>query len=63
MEENDIKEDQVGPVVQEFATYCLRHNMHFDKLIQSRREALYLEEKFGIAVEKITDYIMVQSKQ
>ena len=25
MEENDINEDQIEPIIQDFAAYCLRH--------------------------------------
>jgi hypothetical protein len=40
-------------MIQEFAKYHLRHNISIDKIIQVGREALYLEEKLGIPVEKI----------
>ena len=57
MGENDIKEDQIEPILQEFAKYRLRHNIPFDTIIQSGREVLYLEEKFGIPIERIPEYI------
>ena len=57
MEENDINEDQIEPIIQDFAAYCLRHNISYDIIIKSGREALYLEYKFGIPIEKIPEYI------
>jgi hypothetical protein len=48
MEENGINEDQIEPIIQDFAAYCLKHNVSYDTVIQSGREALYLEQKFGI---------------
>ena len=62
MEENDINEDQIEPIIQDFAAYCLRHSISFDKLIQSGREALYLEEKYGIPVEKIRELTKMRLK-
>jgi cell division protein FtsB len=62
MEENDINEDQIEPIIQDFAAYCLRHNVSYDTVIQSGREALYLEEKFGIPVERIPEHI-IQEKE
>jgi hypothetical protein len=62
MEENDINEDQIEPIVQEFANYRLRHNISIDKVIQIGREALYLEEKYDIPVEKIPELI-TQAKE
>jgi hypothetical protein len=56
MEENGINEDQIEPIIQDFAAYCLRHNVSYDTVIQSGREALYLEEKFGIPVEDTRTY-------
>ncbi len=57
MEENGINEDQIEPIIQDFAVYCLKHNLSYDKVIQSGREALYLEEKFGIDVERLPEYL------
>jgi hypothetical protein len=48
MEENGINEDQIEPIIQDFAAYCLKHNVSYDTVIKSGREALYLEQKFGI---------------
>jgi chromosome segregation ATPase len=62
MEENGINEDQIEPIIQDFAAYCLRHNVSYDTVIQSGREALYLEEKFGIPVERIPEHI-IQEKE
>ena len=57
MEENDINEDQIEPIIQEFATYCLRYKIPYDTIIKIGREALYLEQKFGVPIEKIPEYI------
>jgi hypothetical protein len=57
MEDNGINEDQIESTIQDFATYRLRHNVSYDAIIKSGHEALYLEEKFGIAVEKIPEII------
>jgi hypothetical protein len=57
IEENGINEDQIESTIQDFATYRLRHNVSFYAIIKSGREALYLEEKFGIPVEKIPEHI------
>jgi chromosome segregation ATPase len=62
MEENGINEDQIESIIQDFAAYCLRHNVSYDTVIQSGREALYLEEKFGIPVERIPEHI-IQEKE
>lgn len=62
MQENGITEEQIELIVQGFATQCLRHNISLDKLFQSGREALYLEEKFGVSVEKIPEYIIQGEK-
>jgi hypothetical protein len=62
MEENDIKEDQIEPIIQEFAAYCLRNSISFDTIIQNGREALYLEQKFGVPVERIPE-IITQKKE
>jgi hypothetical protein len=57
MEENDINEDQIEPIIQDFATYCLRYKIPYDTIIKIGREALYLEQKFGVPIEKIPEYI------
>src|SRR5918998_1500555 len=57
MEENDIKEDQIEPIIQDFAAYSLRNSISFDTIIQIGREALYLEQKFGIPIERIPEFI------
>lgn len=62
MEENGINEDQIEPIIQDFAAYCLRHNVSYDTLIKSGREALYLEEKYDIPVERIPESI-IQAKE
>jgi hypothetical protein len=61
-EENDINEDQIEPIVQEFALCRLRHNIPYDTLIQIGREALYLEQKYGVPIERIPRYI-IQGKE
>ena len=62
MEENGINEDQIEPIIQDFAAYCLRHNVSYDTLIKSGREALYLEEKYRVPIEKIPEYIIKAKK-
>jgi hypothetical protein len=57
MEDNDINEDQIEPIIQDFATYRLRYKIPYDIIIKIGREALYLEQKFGIPIEKIPEYI------
>jgi hypothetical protein len=63
MEENGINEDQIEPIIQDFAAYCLKHNVSYDTVIKSGREALYLEEKFGIPVERIPESIIQAKKR
>ena len=62
MEENDINEDQIESIIQYIAAYSLRHNISYDTAIKSGREALYLEEKYDIPVEKIPELI-IQAKE
>jgi hypothetical protein len=62
MEENGINEDQIESIIQDIAAYCLRHSISYDTVIQSGHEALYLESRFGIPVERIPEYI-VQGKK
>jgi DNA repair ATPase RecN len=62
MEENGINEDQIEPIIQDIAAYCLRHNESYDTVIKNGREALYLEEKFSLPVEKIPELI-IQAKE
>ena len=57
MEENGINEDQIEPIIQDFATYRLRHKISYDVIIKSGREALYLEQTYGIPIEKLPEYI------
>jgi chromosome segregation ATPase len=57
MEENDINEDQIEPIIQDFATYCLRYKIPYDTIIKIGREALYLEQKYAVPIEKIPEYI------
>ena len=57
MEENDINEAQIEPIIQELATYCLRYKIPYDTIIKIGREALYLEQKYGVPIEKIPEYI------
>jgi hypothetical protein len=57
MEENGINEDQIEPIIQDFATYCLRHSVSYDTVIKSGHEALYLEEKYRVPIEQIPEYI------
>jgi hypothetical protein len=57
MEENGINEDQLEQIIQEFATYRLRHELTYDIIIKCGREALYLENKYNVPIEKIPEYI------
>jgi hypothetical protein len=57
MEENDINGDQIEPIIQEFAAYCLRYQIPYETIIKVGREALYLEQIFGVPIEKIPEYI------
>lgn len=57
MEENNINEDQIEPIIQELATYCLRYKIPYDTIIKIGREALYLEQKYAVPIEKIPEYI------
>jgi hypothetical protein len=57
MVENDINEDQIEPIIQDFATYCLRYKIPYDTIIKIGREALYLEQKYAVPIEKIPEYI------
>jgi hypothetical protein len=62
MEDNDINEDQIEPIIQDFATYSLRYKIPYDTIIKIGREALYLEQKFGLPIERIPEYI-IQGKR
>jgi hypothetical protein len=62
MEENDINEDQIEPIIQDFATYCLRYKIPYDTIIKIGREALYLEQKFGVPIERIPE-VITQKKE
>jgi DNA repair exonuclease SbcCD ATPase subunit len=57
MEENDINEDQIEPIIQDFATYCLRYKIPYDTIVKIGHEALYLEQKYAVPIEKIPEYI------
>jgi chromosome segregation ATPase len=57
MEENDIKEDQIESIIQDIATCCLKHKIPYDTLIHAGREALFLEQKYSVPIEKIPEYI------
>jgi hypothetical protein len=62
MEDDDIREDQLESLILDFNTYCLRHNLTFDKVFESGYEALDLAYKFGIPAEKIPEFI-IQGKK
>jgi hypothetical protein len=62
MEDNDIREDQLESLILDFNTYCLKHNLPFDKVFESGYEALDLAYKFGIPAEKIPEFI-IQGKK
>jgi hypothetical protein len=52
MEQNDINEDQIEPIISDLASYCYKHNLSFDVFIQSGYKALLLEKKFRVSVER-----------
>jgi hypothetical protein len=58
MEENVINENQIEPIIQEFATHCLRYQIPYDTVIKVGREALYLEQKYETPIERIPEYII-----
>jgi hypothetical protein len=60
--ENGINENQIESIIQDFAAYGLRHNVSYDTVIKVGREALYLEEKFEVPIEKIPEYIIEAKK-
>jgi hypothetical protein len=62
MEDNGIREDQLESLVLDISTYCLRHNLTFDKVFESGYKALDLAYKFGIPAEKIPEFI-IQGKK
>jgi hypothetical protein len=62
MEENGINEDQIESIIQDFAAYGLRHKISYDIIIKSGREALYLEQIYGVPIEKIPE-IIAQGKK
>ena len=62
MEQNGISEDQIESIIQDFAAYCLRHNVSYDTVIKSGSEALYLEEKYQVSIEKIPEHITERKK-
>lgn len=63
MKENVINEDQIEPIVIDFATYCFKHNLAFDKLIDGGYKALNLADKLGTSVKNIPEYIVQATKR
>jgi hypothetical protein len=59
---NDINEDQIESITQDFAAYCVRHKTSCDTIIKNGRVALYLEQKFDIPIERIPEYITQKKK-
>jgi DNA repair exonuclease SbcCD ATPase subunit len=57
MEDNGINENQVEPIISDFATYCFKHQISFGTLIQSGYQALSLEEELGVPVKMLPDHI------
>jgi hypothetical protein len=57
MEDNGIDVNQVEPIISDFATYCFKHQISFDTLIQSGYEALSLEKELGVPVKMLTERI------
>jgi hypothetical protein len=57
MEDNGIDLNQVEPIISEFAIYCFKHQISFDKLIQSGYEALSLEKELGVPVKMLSEHV------
>jgi hypothetical protein len=57
MEQNDINEDQIEPIISDFTTYCYKQNLPFEDFVQSARECLNLANKFRIHGQEIPEYI------
>lgn len=62
MEQNEVTEEQLEILLQDFATCCFKQKEPVGKLIQCGYEALCLSDKFGISVEKIPETIEQQKK-
>jgi hypothetical protein len=58
MEDNGINENQLEPIISDFATYCYKHEKSFEKLIQCGYQALSLEEELGVQVKTLPDHII-----
>jgi hypothetical protein len=58
MEYNGIDLNQVEPIISDFAIYCFKHQISFDKLIQSGYVALSLENELGVPVKNLPDHII-----
>jgi hypothetical protein len=58
MEDNGINVNQVEPIISDFATYCFKHQISFDTLIQSGYEALSLEKELGVPVKMLSEHII-----
>lgn len=57
MEHNGIDLNQVEPIISDFAIYCFKHQISFDKLIQSGYQALSLEEELGVQVRMLSEHV------
>jgi hypothetical protein len=57
MEDNGINENQIEPIVSDFATYCYKHQISFETLIQGGCQALSLENELGVPVKMLLGHI------
>jgi hypothetical protein len=57
MKDNGIDVNQVEPIISDFAIYCFKHQISFDKLIQSGYEALALERELGVPVKMLSEHV------
>jgi hypothetical protein len=57
MENDGIDVNQVEPLISDFATFCFKHKISFDTLIQSGYEALSLEKELGVPIKMLAEHI------
>jgi hypothetical protein len=57
MENDGIDINQVEPLISDFATFCFKHKISFDTLIQSEYEALSLEKELGVPIKMLAEHI------
>jgi transcriptional regulator with XRE-family HTH domain len=57
MKENKINGDQLEIIISDFATYCFKNDLSYEKLIDAGLKALELADKFNIKMELLPDYL------